>query len=51
MHEAAVDEDAGTAVVEFTAVLRQEGRDVGFTERSSFRRDGARWKYFDGETR
>ena len=48
VHEHATDDAAGTAVVEFTAALRQDGRDATFRERSTFRRDGARWKYFDG---
>lgn len=49
VHEHAVDEAAGRASVRFTAALRQDGRDVGFTEHSTFVREGARWYYASGE--
>jgi SEC-C motif-containing protein len=36
------------AFVTFTAELEQDGSAHEQTERSVFRRDGRRWKYFDG---
>ena len=49
VHAHEVDEVQGRATVRFTASLRQQGQDVGFSECSLFVRDGARWKYFSGE--
>lgn len=49
VHDDQVDDEAGRATVTFTATLIQGGRNVGFTERSLFVRDGARWKYHSGE--
>lgn len=43
------DEDAGRAYVTFRADLEQDGRPVGFTERSLFLREGRRWLYHSGE--
>lgn len=37
------------AFVTFTAVLRQNGQDATFTEKSRFFRVGGRWLYRDGE--
>lgn len=48
IHESSASDD-GDAFVTFTAHLRRGGVDSSFTERSRFRRDGTRWKYFDGE--
>jgi SEC-C motif-containing protein len=39
---------AGEAFVTFHATLLDQGRDVGFTERSRFLRDGNAWTYVDG---
>jgi len=47
--EHSVDEDAGRGHVTFRADLRQDGRAVGFTERSLFLRHGNRWLYHSGE--
>lgn len=47
--EHTIDEAAGRATVTFTARLSQAGRDVSFTERSLFVREGARWAYHSGE--
>lgn len=44
------DDAAGRASVTFTAALRQDGRDVGFTEHSTFVREGMRWYYLGGES-
>lgn len=41
--------DDNRAHVTFRAELEQDGRPVGFTERSLFLRDGARWRYHSGE--
>lgn len=41
--------DDGDAFVTFTAEFLQSGVVSEFTERSRFRRDGRRWKYYDGE--
>ncbi len=49
VHEHHVDEDAGRATVTFSARLVSGGQDVGFTERSTFVRDGNRWRYHCGE--
>ena len=49
IHSHTVDDDTERATVTFTARLTQAGGDVGFTERSLFLRDGARWKYHSGE--
>ena len=44
-----LDEQAGRAHVTFRADLRQDGRPVGFTERSTFVREDGRWLYHSGE--
>lgn len=45
-----IDPDDDTrAHVTFAAALQQDGRPVGFTERSLFLRDGTRWRYHSGE--
>ncbi len=44
-----VDEDTGRAHVTFRADLEQDGRSVGFTERSLFVRQDGRWLYHSGE--
>ncbi len=41
--------DADRAYVTFRADLQQNGNSVGFTERSLFLRDNARWRYHSGE--
>ncbi len=38
-----------TATVVFRASLRQSGRDVSFTEKSTFLKQGERWLYRSGE--
>jgi SEC-C motif-containing protein len=37
------------AFVSFTAVLRQQGRDASFTEKSRFQKVEGRWLYVDGQ--
>jgi SEC-C motif-containing protein len=49
VHQTEVDETHSVAHVTFTANLRRDGDSCGFTERSEFRRDDRRWKYFQGE--
>ena len=49
IHSHNVGDDTARAKVTVTAHLSQAGGDVGFTERSLFLRDGARWKYHSGE--
>jgi len=46
----ATDRDAsGAATVTFHARLFQAGRDMSFTERSTFRNDGTGWRYLSGD--
>ena len=45
----APEPDGDEAFVTFRATLTQDGRDVGFTERSRFLRVDGRWLYVDGE--
>lgn len=44
----AVEEAGDEAWVTFQADLRQDGADIGYTERSRFVREG-RWRYAGGE--
>ena len=41
----------GAAWVDFTASLRQHGRDASFRERSRFRPHQGRWAYLEGTPR
>ena len=47
VHAAGGDEETGW--VSFRATLSQEGRDVSFSERSTFKRSERRWLYHSGE--
>ncbi len=49
IHDHTIDESQGRAQVTFTVDIRHDGHPAGFTERSTFLRDGNRWRYLDGE--
>ncbi|MCH9687251.1 MAG: SEC-C domain-containing protein [Deltaproteobacteria bacterium] len=49
LHDGEVDETAGTAWVSFTVEMVDEGQPVTFFERSTFLRDGVRWRYVTGD--
>ncbi len=42
-------DDAQTAYVTFTAILKQKGNDASFTEKSRFEKVDGRWLYRDGQ--
>ncbi len=49
VHAVEAPPNADVAYVTFTAALVVDGRATDLHERSSFRRDGGRWKYFAAE--
>lgn len=46
--ETSVDGDRG--MVRFVAKVFQRGKDISFSERSTFERVGGAWRYLEGET-
>jgi SEC-C motif-containing protein len=45
----ATREDGDTGEVTFHARIFERGKDLSFTERSTFRREGGAWRYAAGE--